>query len=199
MLFRSFYKIVVKGVPSPEERKNWFARYSNEIEPGKIIFFDRSWYNRGIVEPVMGYSSKEEYDDFMAKVNEFESSLVSQGNYLIKFWLSITKETQARRFRRRQESPLAYWKFSPTDALAQEKWDAYTYYKDKVLDVTSTPDAPWVVVDSNDKRISGLNAMRYVLDEVPYEGKEESSIGKPYPEAVTALKESVKPIKILLL
>ena len=183
-----FYKVVVKGVPTPEEKADWFGRYKSEIEPGKIIFFDRSWYNRGIVEPVMGYSSYEEYESFMAQVKEFEKELVSSGNYLIKFWLSVTKETQARRFKMRQTSPLAYWKFSPNDAKAQEKWEEYTRYKNRVLKLTSTAYAPWVVVDSNDKRISGLNAMRYVLNEVPYEGKDEAVIGSTYPEAVTRIR-----------
>jgi polyphosphate kinase 2 len=182
-----FYKIVTKGIPTAKERKNWFGRYEIDIEPGKIIFFDRSWYNRGIVEPVMGYSSAEEYESFMSQVNGFERKLVSEGNILIKFWLSVTKETQARRFKIRQTSPLAYWKYSPNDAKAQEKWEEYTKYKNKVLKATSTVRAPWVVVDSNDKRISGLNAMRYVLNQVPYEGKNESVIGEPYPEVVTKI------------
>jgi polyphosphate kinase 2 len=182
-----FYKVVAKGVPTPEERKDWFGRYESDIEPGKIIFFDRSWYNRGIVEPVMGYSSYEEYESFMAQVNSFERKLVSEGNVLIKFWLSVTKETQAKRFRIRQTSPLAYWKYSPNDAKAQEMWDQYTKYKNRVLKLTSTSKAPWVVVDSNDKRISGLNAMRYVLNQVPYEGKNETVVGEPYPEVVTKI------------
>lgn len=182
-----FYKIVVKGVPTSEERKDWFGRYEGDIEPGKIIFFDRSWYNRGIVEPVMGYSSYEEYESFMAQVNSFERKLVSEGNFLIKFWLSVTKETQAKRFKMRQTSPLAYWKYSPNDAKAQEMWDQYTKYKNRVLKLTSTSFAPWTVVDSNDKRISGLNAMRYVLNQVPYEGKNEPVIGEPYPEVVTKI------------
>ena len=182
-----FYKVVVKGVPTAEEKKDWFSRYKSEIEPGKIIFFDRSWYNRGIVEPVMGYSSYEEYESFMAQVKSFEQELVSSGNFLIKFWLSVTKETQAKRFKMRQTSPLAYWKYSPNDAKAQEMWDQYTKYKNRVLKLTSTSYAPWVVVDSNDKRISGLNAMRYVLNQIPYEGKNESVIGEPYPEAITKI------------
>jgi polyphosphate kinase 2 len=183
-----FYKVVTKDVPTKEERKDWFNRYKNDIEPGKIIFFDRSWYNRGIVEPVMGYSSYTEYESFMAQVKNFERDLVSQGNFLIKFWLSVTKETQAKRFTMRQTSPLNYWKYSPNDAKAQEKWGSYTKYKERVFKLTSTPEAPWVVIDSNDKRVSGLNAMRYVLDTVPYEGKDVAVIGQTYPEAVTKIR-----------
>lgn len=183
-----FYKIVTKDVPTKQERKDWFNRYKKDIEPGKIIFFDRSWYNRGIVEPVMGYSSYEEYESFMAQVKNFERNLVGEGNFLIKFWLSVTKETQARRFKMRQTSPLAYWKYSPNDAKAQEKWDEYTRYKNRVFKLTSTREAPWVVIDSNDKRVSGLNAMRYVLNNVPYEGKDMGVIGEPYPEVVTKIR-----------
>lgn len=182
-----YFKIVTKDIPTEEERKNWFTRYAKDIEPGKIIFFDRSWYNRGIVEPVMGYSSKEEYEFFMENVNSFEKWLTSH-DYLIKFWLSITKETQQKRFDIRQSSPLKYWKFSPNDAKAQEKWDDYTEYKEKVFDVTSTDYAPWTIVDSNDKRISGLNAIRYVLNKVPYENKDDNNIGGIFPEVVTTVK-----------
>jgi len=183
-----FYKVVAKDVPTKEERKDWFNRYKNDIEPGKIIFFDRSWYNRGIVEPVMGYSSYEEYESFMAQVKNFERELVGEGNFLIKFWLSITKETQGKRFTMRQTSPLNYWKYSPNDAQAQEKWGSYTKYKERVFKLTSTPEAPWIVIDSNDKRVSGLNAMRYVLNAVPYDGKNEAIIGQNYPEAVTKIR-----------
>jgi len=183
-----FYKVVVKDIPTEEEKKNWFGRYEGDIEPGKIIFFDRSWYNRGIVEPVMGYSSYDEYEEFMANVNGFEKGLVDAGNYLIKFWFSITKDTQAKRFDLRKGSPLKYWKYSPNDAKAQEKWEEYTNYKKRVFKVTSTPYAPWTIIDANDKRISGLNAMRYVLNQVPYEGKDEKVISMKYPEVVTTIR-----------
>ena len=184
-----FYKVVVKDIPTEEEKKSWFARYEQDIEPGKIIFFDRSWYNRGIVEPVMGYSSYEEYEDFMKNVNGFEKGLVDDGNSLIKFWFSITKDTQAKRFDLRKGSPLKYWKYSPNDAKAQEKWEDYTRYKEEVFKKTSTPYAPWTIIDANDKRISGLNAMRYVLNQVPYKDKNEKVISMKYPEVVTTIRE----------
>ena len=183
-----FYKVITKDIPTKEERQNWFERYERDIEPGKIILFDRSWYNRGIVEPVMQYSSYEEYEEFMARVKSFEKDLVNKGVYLIKLWLSITKETQNNRFKSRKQSSLRYWKYSPTDDKAQEKWDKYTQYKNRVLKLTSSEYAPWVVIDSNDKRISGLNAMRYVLNDVPYDNKNESIVGgDPYPEVVTKI------------
>jgi len=183
-----FFDVVVKGIPTEEERGNWFQRYSQDIVPGKIIFFDRSWYNRGIVEPVMGYSSKEEYEDFMNNVNGFESDLIQSGNYLIKFWLSITKDTQAKRFDYRKDSPLKYWKYSANDAKAQEKWEEYTKYKTRVFKDTSTDLAPWTVIDANDKRITGLNAMRYVLTQVPYDNKNEKVLSVSYPEVITTIK-----------
>jgi polyphosphate kinase 2 len=183
----SYFKIVTKGIPTKEERKDWFNRYAKDIEPGKIIFFDRSWYNRAIVEPVMGYSTDEEYEDFMQNVNEFERKL-TENNYLIKFWFSITKETQLKRFEIRKSSPLKYWKFSPNDAKAIEMWDKYTDYKERTFEITSTDYAPWTVIDANDKRLSGLNAIRYVLNYVPYEGKNEDNIGGVYPEVVTTIK-----------
>lgn len=116
-----FFKVVTKDIPTEEERKNWFTRYEQDIEPGKIIFFDRSWYNRGIVEPVMGYSSYGEYEEFMDNVNGFEKGLVGGGNSLIKFWFSITKDTQSKRFDLRKGSPLKYWKYSPNDAKSTRK------------------------------------------------------------------------------
>ena len=183
-----FFKIITKGIPTEEEKKNWFERYRKDIEPGKIIFFDRSWYNRGVVEPVMGYSTYNEYEEFMVNVNKFEEELIDSGNYLIKFWLSITKDTQVRRFNIRKSSPLKYWKYSPNDAHAQEKWDEYTSYKKRMFKVTSTHKSPWVVVDSNDKRISGLNAIRYVLSKIPYINKNDDLLNIEYPETITTIK-----------
>ena len=182
------YNVIALGVPSPEERKNWWDRYRNQIQKGKINLFDRSWYNRGLIEPVMGYGSPEEYEDFMENVADFESDLVKEGDYLFKLWFSIDKETQAERFRMRQQSPLKYWKYSPNDAKMQDLWDRFTEFKEKLFDKTSTLNHPWVVVDSNDKRVSGLNAIRYVLQNIPYENKNESVLEKEYPEALTILK-----------
>lgn len=183
-----YFKVITKGIPTEEERKNWFKRYQDDIEPGKIIFFDRSWYNRGVVEPVMGYSSYDEYQDFMANVNRFEEELINSGTYLIKFWLSITKDTQSRRFDMRKKSPLKYWKFSPNDAKAQEKWDEYTSYKKRLFKVTSTDISPWVIIDSNDKRVSGLNAIRYILSKIPYDNKNNDIVDIEYPEVITTIK-----------
>ena len=153
-----YYKVIALGIPTPDERKNWWDRYRNQIEKGKINFFDRSWYNRGLVEPVMGYGTPEEYEDFMENVEGFENDLVIDGDFLFKLWFSIDKETQAKRFDFRQKSPLKYWKYSENDEKMQDVWEKFTEYKQKLFDKTSTVNHPWVVLDSNDKKISGLNS-----------------------------------------
>jgi len=182
------YNVVALGVPTPEDRKNWWDRYKREIKKGMINLFDRSWYNRGLVEPVMGYGSPEEYEDFMENVEDFENDLVKEGDYLFKLWFSIDKGTQARRFQIRQQSPLKYWKYSPNDARMQDLWDRFTEFKEKLFDKTSTVNHPWVVIDSEDKKISGLNAIRYILQNIPYENKNEDAVNVEYPEVLTILK-----------
>jgi len=186
-----YYKVIALGIPTPDERKNWWDRYRNQIEKGKINFFDRSWYNRGLVEPVMGYGSSEEYEDFMDNVQDFEESLVVDGDYLFKLWFSIDKETQAKRFDFRQKSPLKYWKYSENDEKMQDVWEKFTEYKQKLFDKTSTVNHPWVVLDSNDKKISGLNSIRYVLQNIPYTNKDEDVLNKDFPEAMTVLKPNI--------
>jgi polyphosphate kinase 2 len=183
-----YFKVVALGIPTPEERKDWFNRYKSQMEPNKMIFFDRSWYNRGIVEPVMGYSSEDEYKDFMENVYPFERSLVSAGIPLFKFWFSITPETQEKRFNLRKSSPLKYWKFSPNDAKSLEKWDEYTEYKKRAILATKTA-SPWYIIDNNDKRAGILNALRVILNNTDYPGKNDTHIGMTYPEIVTTVKE----------
>lgn len=182
------YKIIALGIPTLEERKNWWDRYRNQIEKGKINLFDRSWYNRGLIEPVAGYGTPKEYKEFITNVASFENDLVKDGDFLFKLWFSIDKETQAKRFKARQESPLKKWKYSESDAKMQDLWDKFTRYKEKLFDKTSTLNNPWVVIDAIDKRVSGLNAIRYVLKNIPYEGKDEKILDVEYPEALTVLK-----------
>jgi polyphosphate kinase len=182
------FKIIALGVPTKSERKNWFKRYEKYLpKAGEIVFFDRSWYNRAVVEPAMGYCNEEEYKDFMENVNDWEAGLIDGGVILIKFWFSITKEKQQKRFELRKQSPLKYWKFSPNDAKVIDKWDLITYYKNVMFNNTSTSKSPWVVINSNDKRIARLNAMRYVLDQIDYEDKVDE-VSKYYPEVVNILK-----------
>jgi polyphosphate kinase 2 len=183
-----YYNIIALGIPTPEERQDWFGRYSSKVKNGMINFFDRSWYNRGLIEPVMGYGSEEEYQGFMDNVEDFENKLVEKGDYLFKLWFSIDKETQKKRFDMRQKSPLKQWKYSPNDAKMQDLWDRFTEFKERLFDKTSTINHPWVVLDSNDKRISGLNAIRYVLQNIPYENKNNELLDKEFPEAMYVLK-----------
>jgi polyphosphate kinase 2 len=183
-----YYNVVALGIPTPEDRKDWWDRYKKEIKPGVINLFDRSWYNRGLIEPVMGYGSPEEYEDFMENVENFENDLIKDGDYLFKLWFSIEKPTQARRFQMRQQSPLKYWKYSPNDEKMQDLWDRFTEFKEKLFDKTSTVNHPWVIIDAEDKRISGLNAIRYVLQNIPYEGKNEKVLDVDYPEVISVLK-----------
>jgi len=188
-----YYNVIALGIATPEERKDWFGRYEKYIEPGKITLFDRSWYNRGIVEPVMGYGTEEEYFDFMENVNDFEQSLKDRGVELFKFWLSITPQTQQKRFELRKNSPLKYWKFSPNDEKSIDKWDDYTEYKEKVLKQTKEAQ-PWTVVDTNDKRAGTLNLLRHILQNVEYKGKDEKNFGMKFPEVVTTVNESKNPM-----
>jgi len=183
-----YYNIIALGVPTPEDRKDWWNRYKKEIKPGMINLFDRSWYNRGLIEPVMGYGSPEEYVDFIKNVSNFENDLVKEGDYLFKLWFSIEKDTQKRRFDIRQQSPLKYWKYSPNDSKMQDLWDRFTEFKEKLFDKTSTLNNPWVIVDAQDKRVSGLNSIRYVLQNIPYQGKDSSVLDKEYPEVLAVLK-----------
>lgn len=182
------FKVVALGVPSESEKKNWFSRYEKYMpNPGEIVFFDRSWYNRGVVEPSMGYCTEDQYLDFMENVNDWEQSLVRQGITLIKFWFSITQEKQQLRFQLRQSSPLKYWKYSPNDAKVIDKWDVITHYKNQMFNKTSTRLNPWVIINSNDKKIGRLNAMRYVLSVIPYDNKDPKK-SEWYPEVVNVLK-----------
>ena len=183
------FRVVALGLPTPEEKENWFARYEAHMpQEGEIVFFDRSWYNRAVVEPAMGYCTEDQYKDFMEKVVDWEEKMIKrQGLHLIKFWFSITKEKQLKRFDIRQQSPLKYWKFSPNDAKVVDKWEIIGHYKNQMFNLTSSRTTPWVIINSNDKKIGRLNAMRYVLSTIPYEGK-NTKICKYFPEVVNILK-----------
>ena len=186
-LHPAYFKVNTFGVPTEEEKKDWFKRYEAVLPTTQqIAFYDRSWYNKAVVEPVMGYCTTEEYQKFMEEVLPFEYSLIDNNFYLIKFWFSITDKTQELRFKLRQTSPVKYWKFSPNDAKSMEKWDAYTAYKEEMFKKTSTEKSPWVIVDANDKRVAKLNALRYILNQIPYDNKKSEILGV-YPEVVYPL------------
>lgn len=181
------FKVVALGVPSEQEKINWFQRYEKYLpEEGEIVFFDRSWYNRAVVEPAMGYCTEEQYMDFMNNVNTWEKKLIENDVILIKFWFSITKEKQSQRFEFRKKSPLKYWKFSPNDEKVISKWDIITFYKNQMFSKTSTLKSPWVIINSNDKKIGRLNAIRYFLSQIDYDDKIEE-LTEYYPEVVSVL------------
>ncbi|WP_033535258.1 polyphosphate kinase 2 [Bordetella trematum] len=166
-------RVVALEKPSDTERGQWyFQRYVQHLPTaGEIVLFDRSWYNRAGVEKVMGFCSEHEYQEFLRQVPDFERHLVSSGIHLVKFWFSVSQEEQRRRFREREVHPLKQWKLSPVDLASLDKWDDYTRAKEDMFAHTDTADAPWIVVKSDCKKRARLNAMRYVLNRLPYEGR----------------------------
>ncbi|MCA6074531.1 polyphosphate kinase 2 [Fulvivirga sedimenti] len=164
------YRVVALPQPTEIEKGQWyFQRYIQRLpNPGEIVFFDRSWYNRAVVEPVNGFCTPEEYQRFMNEVNAFEKMITSDGIHLIKFYFSITKEEQALRFEDIRKDPLKRWKLSPVDEKAQELWPVYTEYKEKMFAETNTEENPWIIIKANKKPRARMEAIRYILDAVPY-------------------------------
>lgn len=167
------YRIVALSKPTEAELGQWyFQRYIiNLPDPGKIAFFDRSWYNRAVVEPVMGFCSQQQYETFLKQVVLFEDMLHEDGLIIVKFWFSIEFEEQQKRLKERETSPLKQWKLSTVDAQAQARWGDFTRYKEAMFDHTSTPHNPWIIVQGNDRDEARMEAMRYVLNNVDYEKK----------------------------
>ncbi len=172
-------RVVALEKPTQTEQGQWyFQRYVQHLPTrGEIVLFDRSWYNRAGVERVMGFCTDEEYQEFMRQAPEFERNLVRSGVHLIKFWFSVSREEQQRRFAERQRHPLKQWKLSPIDLASLDMWDEYTAAKEAVFLHTDTADAPWVVIKSDCKKRARLNAMRYVLHRMPYTNKDVERIG----------------------
>jgi polyphosphate kinase 2 len=192
-------RIVALAKPTEVEKGQWyFRRYIKEMpNPGELVFFDRSWYNRAVVEPVMGFCNKEQYDKFMVQVPEFEHMLYEDGIHLIKFWFSITKDEQLNRFNSRLENPLKRWKFSPVDKEGQIRWDDYTYYKDKMFGHTHTTFSPWIIIKTNVKKEARLESIRYILSKFDYKGKGESGTTLlPDPNIVQRYHRTVKQMDI---
>ncbi len=173
-------RVVALEKPSDIERGQWyFQRYVQHLPTaGEIVLFDRSWYNRAGVERVMGFCSDEEYRQFMQQVPQFERMLVQSGIHLIKFWFSVSRKEQRRRFKERESHPLKQWKLSPIDQASLDKWDDYTRAKEAMFFETDTADAPWTVVKSDCKKRARLNAMRYVLHKLPYKNRDMNKVGK---------------------
>jgi polyphosphate kinase 2 len=180
------YRVVALGKPTEEQRTQWyFQRYVAQFpHGGEMVLFDRSWYNRAMVEPVFGFCADDEYRDFMRGVTGFEKDLVRQGTILVKLYFSVTKDEQQRRFDRRRNDPLRQWKLSEVDVQAQEHWDDFTEMKYKMLRRTSTADAPWMVIRSEDKHLARLNALKILLGAVPYEGRSDALDFVPDPKIV---------------
>ena len=173
-------RVGARDKPSDVERGQWyFQRYVEHLPTrGEIVLFDRSWYNRAGVERVMGFCNDDEYLEFMRQAPEFERNLVRSGLHLIKFWFSVSRREQRRRFKERKAHPLKQWKLSPVDLASLDKWDEYTKAKESMFFYTDTADSPWTVIKSDCKKRARLNAMRYVLHKLPYANKSLETIGK---------------------
>jgi polyphosphate kinase 2 len=171
-------RVVALPKPTEVEKGQWyFQRYVKPLpNPGEIAFFDRSWYNRAVVEPVMNFCTKQQHQTFMQQVPEFEHMLYEDNIEIIKFWFSISKDEQERRFKGRVNNPLKHWKISPVDDKAQERWDLYTMYKEEMFSKTHTSYSPWIIVKANNKMKARLEAIRHVLNTLPYKGKGESKV-----------------------
>ena len=167
------YRIENFGIPTEEESKNWFDRYKKVIpKTGEVVFFDRSWYVRGYIEPAMQYIDEKDYKQFMNEVNDFEKYLVEdEGVILIKLWFSISKDIQRLRFELRKANPLKYWKYSRNDEKVYKLWDNFTDYINKLLKKTNTNESPWIIIDADDNRLSKIEAIKSLLSKVDYEDK----------------------------
>lgn len=172
------HRTVALPKPDENERGQWyFERYVKQLpNAGEIVFFDRSWYNRAVVEPVNDFCTQEEYRVFMQQVNDFEKMLTGSGIYLLKLYFSISKEEQEKRFADIINNPLKKWKFSDVDRKALELWDVYTEYKQRMFDLTHTANAPWKVLKANKKSRARIEALEYILETLPYQVKDEEII-----------------------
>jgi len=187
------YRVVALGKPTEEHRSQWyFQRYAAQLPTGgEMVLFDRSWYNRALVEPVLGFCTPKEHRDFMLGVTAFERDLVRQGTVLVKLYFSVTRDEQAKRFARRKCDPLRQWKLSEVDLQAQDRWDDFTHRKYAMLKRTNTQMAPWVIVRSNDKQQARLNAVKVILNAVDYKGRDLDLDFTPDPRIVLSGTDEV--------
>ena len=186
-------RLVALPVPTEEERGQWyFQRYSRHLpNPGEVVFFDRSWYNRAVVEPVNEFCTPDQYQRFMQQVPEYEHMLYEDGVIIVKFWFSISNEEQLRRFKSRNANPLKRWKLSAIDEKAQSLWDSYSHYKEEMFSRTHTSFSPWIIVRANDKKQARLESIRYVLNLLPYSEKESATVSiAPDPDIVARYHRS---------
>ena len=189
-------RIVALPKPSDNEIGQWyFQRYTKQLpNKGEIVFFDRSWYNRAVVEPVNKFCTKKEYEQFMRQVPEFEHMLYEDGIDLVKFWFSISKKEQLKRFESRKSNPLKQWKVSSIDKVAQDLWDDYTKYKEIMFSKTHTTFSPWIIVKANNKKLARLESMRYVLSNFEYHEKDDELSQKTDPNIIMRYYRSSKSI-----
>ena len=194
-------RVVALEKPSDREQNQWyFQRYVQHLpSAGEIVLFDRSWYNRAMVEPVMGFCTDEQNKRFLKDVPLFEQLLVKDGIFLFKFYFSVSKDEQTRRFDARKTNPLKQYKVSRVDKKAQEMWDQYTIKKFQMLSETNRTIAPWVIIRSNNKKKARLNCIKYILHNLDYEGKVPESKLKPDPEIVISGIDELKHMEDNLL
>ncbi len=187
--------VVALPVPSERERGQWYFQRYVECLPtsGEIVFFDRSWYNRAVVEPVMGFCTPAEHLRFLRDVATFEELLVNDGFHLFKFWFSVSREEQLRRFVSRARNPLKQWKISDVDLRSLSLWDEYTEAKKTMFAATDTKTSPWVVIKSDDKKRARLNCMRYVLEHLPYQEDARRRVTKPDKKLIGPAKKLYAP------
>ncbi len=176
-------RVVALEKPTEREMGQWyFQRYVENLPTsGEIVLFDRSWYNRAVVEPVMGFCSDDDYHEFLRQVPEFERMVINSGCRLIKYWFSVSRYEQRRRFASRRVDPLKQWKLSPVDVESLGRWDDYTNAKNAMFFHTHTTDAPWTVIRSDDKKRARINCMAHFLHSLPYEGKDKNIATAPDP------------------
>jgi polyphosphate kinase 2 len=176
-------RVVALNKPTEREQSQWyFQRYIQHLpSAGEIVFFDRSWYNRAGVERVMGFSTPQEYLEFMRQTPDFERMITRSGIHLFKYWFSVTQDEQLRRFESREHDPLKQWKLSPIDRASLNKWDDYTEAKEAMFFYTNTADAPWTIIKSNCKKRARLNTMRHFLASLPYPNRNPDVAGAPDP------------------
>ena len=172
-------RTVALSKPTENEAGQWyFQRYCAHLpNPGEICFFDRSWYNRAVVEPVMGFCTPEQTEIFLNEVTGFEQSLIRGGTHIIKFWLAVSQDEQRRRFRERRENPLKRWKLSPVDIASMDRWDDYSKAVRRMFQMTDTAETPWTVIRNEDKRRGRLNAIRVLLQSIPYDNRDMKKVG----------------------
>jgi polyphosphate kinase 2 len=192
------YRVVALGRPTEAQRSQWyFQKYVAQLpRGGEMVLFDRSWYNRAMVEPVFGFCTPEEHRNFMQGVVGFERDLVRQGTILVKFYFSVGKEEQRRRFEERRTDPLKQWKLSEIDVQAQERWDDFTRVKRRMLEQTHTLHAPWTVIRADDKPLARLNAIKVILNSVDYDGRNRHLNYIPDPEIVISGSRELELMKL---